>query len=377
LGDNQLKNKIIHSKLPGFTIIEIMIVLLLMSALGLGVMNFMRRNQATMKSANISDEMRTTAATVNKSLKNDLSQVVFLYPSCADTNTDATLACSDIIIRGGITPLPGVDKSDIDALADFSLPSNLEDDQSSLSKEADSVRLVLFDFADSFNCRLYGDHAGENPSSAAEEFWARQEECSGKLSTGNIYVLIDTINGSTYANIFQITETADVGTDEIRITHASSSGNKYNQVGGMGIAAYTSEARIYPVRLVEWAIDDDSTLWRREIIPSSSNRTGYQAWRAVQNNVDGLQFNPVTATLSGSVIKPIEHIRTMSFNALEALNDGIEDIRGISPRYVIRGTSGADRSENVDNPFTSTVESDSVPREEFKFFVEMRNRGEE
>jgi type II secretory pathway pseudopilin PulG len=137
MGMKKLKKILKNSKSnKAFSIIEIMIVLLLMSALGMGVMNFMRQNQANLKTSDISDEIRTAASSVNKLLKNDLSQVVYLNVSCADNqaNTQSTVACSDIKIRSGITPLPGVDKTDVTALTSFGIPANLSADPATLTK---------------------------------------------------------------------------------------------------------------------------------------------------------------------------------------------------------------------------------------------------
>jgi len=160
-----------HRKRPnGFTIIELMIALLIMSSLGLGVANFMRRSTANLKSGSISDEMQTRATLVNKLLKNDISQAVYLNVSCAGNpaNGSATVSCSDIKVRGGITPLPGMNKDDVNGLSGFGLPANLTANSSSLPEINDGIRILQFDLSSSYNCRLYANHIGAaNPSITA------------------------------------------------------------------------------------------------------------------------------------------------------------------------------------------------------------------
>jgi hypothetical protein len=354
-----------------------MIVILLTSALGIGITSYMKKNQSGMRSADLNDEIRSSGEYLRKKLMDDLQPLVFVNPSCA-TNlptgaTNITVPCSDIKIRGGITPLPGALKADVEAMSDFAVPGNLTASVSSLTNSSDAIRLVQYDFTNAVNCRISRTHAGgPNPSTTAERMWFPVSSCNSILQVGKLYALIENISPTTnattaFANIFQVTDKSTVS-GEIQID-AVSSGNRFNQVGGLGLSGFSNQARVFPVKMVEWAAAPDG-IYRREIIPSSSDMIGFQPWVKIQSNVEGIIFKPLTNTSAG----PIEHNRTMNFNS-EASNDGIEDILGVSPFFVIKSARATQEAGQVfDNPLTAAVENDAFPRMPMKFFVSMRNR---
>ncbi|MBN8555779.1 MAG: hypothetical protein J0L93_10070 [Deltaproteobacteria bacterium] len=368
----------------GFSLIELSISLLLVSAFGLGIAGYMKKTNTTLRGADITDDLRTSLGLTQKRLMDDIKQTAKVYPSCSSNQASsaATAACTDLKIRGAFVPLPGTDKADVDAMTGFALPSNLSDSNSTLSKSTDSIILAQYDFSQTFDCRLNSSHTGgSNPSTTsgtstgAERLWASWDACHNKLSVGKLYVLLETFTASgvstSFGNVFQITSLTDAGTrpstNDIQID-AASTNNLFNQQGGLGLSGFTSNARIYPIKLVEWTVASTGGLYRREIKPSSGDLSGYQAWVQVQANVEGIQFYPLTITTTSAV----EHQRTMQFTS-NANNNGVEDIRGISPWVVLKSNKASQDGTTYDNPQTASSENDAYPRKNAKFFVQMRN----
>jgi len=133
-----------------------MITLLLVSALGLGIANYMKKNNEVLSSDTTIQEVNGDVNTLNLQLSRDLEQVAYINPSCNDhpMNSSTAIDCSSILIRGGIIPLPGTTKDDVTAMIDFNLPSNYDSAENTLTKDDDSIRISVFNFTDNFNCSL-------------------------------------------------------------------------------------------------------------------------------------------------------------------------------------------------------------------------------
>lgn len=382
------QGSLVSSNSNGFTLIELTIALLIVSFLGIAMANYLRKSNVNMSSSDASSELHSHLSVLQKMLTEDIRQAAYINPSCATNpaSSSATTSCSNLKIRGGIMPMPGTTASAIDELTNFDLPSNLEYSTSALSESSDALRLVVFNFSDSTNCRL-NPYKTSNPSSTsgtatgAERFWTLREGCSTILSTGGLYIIMEAFDDDStiYSNVFQVTALTDLGgtatsSDQLQID-AASTNNLYNQVGGLGLSGFTSNARIYPIKIIEWAFESGTGLsgpglYRREISPSSSDLQGYGTWNLVQSSMDGIQFFPVTMT-STSVV---EHQRTMQFTS-DTANNGIEDILGVSVRVVLKSSKATSTGGPYDNPLTSTVEGDQYPRLETKFFINARNTG--
>lgn len=349
-----------------FTLIEIMIALLLVSSLGLLLTNYLRNSSRNMASADRSGELRDQTLITNKLVSDDLIQAVYLNPSCADNpaRATATLDCDEVIIKGGITPFPGYSQEDMDLLVDFQVPSNLEDDPGLLTDDNDAIRVVLFH--ENIDCPLDTTTAN-NPSDSSEKLWVDSAACANEIKPGQLYMILETVDSVVYSNVFQVTAVDDETTpNEIDI---SSSTSIFNPTGGLGIAGYSNRARLYSVKLVELAVSSvDEGLFRREVVPTASDLTGFTAWVQIQPLVENLQFFPLTLTTAGAVT----HTRTMQFDSDEN-NDGLEDIRGVSPRVVLKSSRSDPSGTLFDNPITSVSEDDPFPRAELNFYVSMFN----
>lgn len=361
-----------------------------MSSLGMGFATYMKKQNVQMRGTDISEDLRNAGMLTQKKLSEDIKQAAFLYPSC-DVNqasSAATTACSSLKIRSDITPIPAATKEDLDALTDFTLSADLSTATGSLTKATDALRLAVFNYSGTYNCKLNAKHVGANPSTTsgtsagAERLFLERDACNGKVAVGSLFMIVQSFGTTsirTYANVFQITALTNLGTVpgasnyETQVD-ALSTNNIYNQPGGLGLSGFTSEARIYPIKLVEWAVGNTGGLYRREIIPSSGDLTGKQAWSLMQSSVEGVQFGYVTASTTQSWI----HNRTMAFtNDADANgvrnNNGLEDIRGVTPWFVIKSSRSAQDGKTYDNPLTASVEADAFARKDFKFFVEVRN----
>lgn len=340
-----------------------MISILIVSLFGLGVFSYLGRSSANLKSSDISNEVNASAELIQKFLRDDIEQVAYLNPACGShAPSTGTVPCSDIVIRGGITPLPAVDKSGVELMTNFSIPANISSDPDNLTSTNDGLRLAIFDLRGVSNCPLDSRVSNNPPTgsdSTAEHLFV---DCGcTHLHSNGIYLLIESINGKTYSNVLQATQLQNncslaSPNNHFRVDHQSLS-NRYNQIGGLGRSGFTSSARLYPIKLVEWAMGSNG-LYRREIQPDASDALGAKPWVLMQANVDQIQFYPVTVTTTSA----IEHQRTMQF-AADATSDGIEDILGLSPRVFIkssRKTSGRGQSEDF-------------LRKEIKFYIQMRN----
>lgn len=364
----------------GFSLVQLSIATLLMSSLGIGVTTYMKRQNLELRKSDLRDDVRTSGGVAAKLLIDDIKQAVFLNPSSTTNpaSSSVTTPASAIQVRAGVTPIPGVSKEDVDAMTTLWLPSNITADASDLEKSSDAIRLVEYDYTGTWGCRLNPRHSGSNPSTSQERLWIQRSSCLNasneiRIAQGKIYIIVEsfgTASPVTYSNLFQITAPpTDLGVaaDEI-LVEASSSSNLFNQNDGLGLSGFTNAARIYPVKLVEWAVGDSGGLYRREIKPTADDTSGYQSWTLMQANVESIQFNYITS----NGVDAWTHSRTMTWTS-DTHNDGVEDIQGVLPWFVIKSAKPNPDSVTDDNPLTALVESDHYSRKDFKFFVDFRN----
>lgn len=360
-----------------FTLIELMIAILLLSAITMGMAKYLKSNSASMSTSTLSEEMQSTLSRIRSKIDADIKQAVGLNPSCED-NAPSTFSsgdCSSIEVLGGIVPLPNSYQADVDGLTTMDSPANLTDSSSGFTNHSDALRILQYDFEGGFNCSLNSRHTSSaNPSSSSQRFWAHPQ-CQSLLEEGGLYIISEEIDDDEviYSNIFQITaitsQTLIDGTIDLQIDY-SSSNNLWNQSTNFGDAGYSSRARIYRVKVVEYAVASEGGLWRREITPSTNDLSGYQSWELVEPGVESLQF----AYTLGNASNRTAHSRSLSFTS-DAWNNGLEDIFGVTPHFVLKSDKPtSDSSKTFDNPLTSAVETDSYPRKEAYFFVAMRNR---
>lgn len=363
----------------GFTAVEILIALLIVSFLAIASTNFLRSSSIRLADEQKISQNSESSILLQKKLMDDLKNIVSLNPACADNppSTFISGACSELKVIAGITPLPASSREDLDELTDF-LPSESVEAGASLSKSTDAIRLLLYDFTGSFNCKLNPRHTSTpNPSRSIgtglgdERLWAHPQ-CASLLQVGSVYILTEEIEGIVFSNLFQITAMSTVNlpdsTQEIQIDTRSSS-SLWNQRFGLGAYGYSSAARIYPVKIVEWAVSDSGGLWRREIRPSATDLTGKLAWNLVAEDIESMQFYYLTG--SGSSF--LTHHRQLSFNS-DVDHNGTEDIRGLTPHLVIKGREATNSANAIfDNPHTETVENDRYPRSELSFFASIIN----
>jgi len=363
-----------------FSLAEVMIAVLLASFVAMMGINFLKANATRLADEQVSNQNTEATNLLQKQMLSDFKNLVALNPACDDNAPTTFIAgdCSDLKVRAGITPLPGATKEDLDNLDHFLPNSNATTDQN-ISKTVDAVRIVTYDFDGSFNCRLNPRHRNTpNPSQSTstgagdERLWAHPQ-CSSLLQIGRVYILSEEIDGVTYSNLFQVTALSTVNlsdsTQEIQVD-ARSNSNAWNQRFGLGAAGYSSAARIYPVKLIEWAVGAAGGLFRREISPAGEQLIGKGEWQLISDQVEGLQFY----FLTGGGSNFVSHHRKLSFSS-NTQNNGFEDIRGLTPHLVIK-SSQSSRSSNrtYDNPHTAEVEDDSYPRQEFSFFATIMNQ---
>ena len=357
----------LRSKLSkqAFTLVELAIAILIVSALGLSLSQYLRRNSEALLQSDRGRQIDQETDQVSNRLSRIFQDVAFLNPPCVDNpaNSNSTINCSVIKVRGGITPLPAWEWSDLNAQSSFQPSANLTGDPASFENLNDAVRVIKYNFSgSSFDCSLDSSVA-VNPSVSEEKLWV-DSSCASLLRRNQIYMLAEQFSGVAFSTLFQVT---DISGNQIG---TSSAGGPINQVGGLGLSGFTSAARVFPVRLEEYALKvDDSTLLRREVLPNETSRYGFGPWEVYLAGIESIQFWPVTVVASG----PIQHQRSMSFSS-DAANNGVEDIRGVIPWFVSKGSSeSAGSNLSTDNPFTAEVETDGLQRSQRRFFVKMMN----
>jgi hypothetical protein len=310
-------------------------------------------------------EVDQEADLVSKKLSKIFQDAAFVNPPCVDNPIDATsvIACSAIKVRGGIVPLPGHDWSDVNPIDNVLLPANLTANPVDLPKINDAVRVVKYNFeGEQFNCSL--DKTVEaNPAITEERFWVHTD-CLPLLRRNHIYLMAEQFAGVAYSAVFQISEIAG---NQISIASVNSS---FNQVGGLGIGGFTNAARIFPIKLEEYALKiDEQSILRREISPTEASRFGQGSWEIYLTGIESLQLWPVTILPTAS----IQHQRSLALTS-DAANNGVEDIRGIFPWFVLKSSRTLEgASELSDNPFTAEAETDGLIRVQRRFFVKMDN----
>lgn len=352
----------------GFSLIELMIVALIVSALGLGLSIYLKRSSVQLRSNDQRESLRSQVQIAENLLKRELQQIVFINPACINnkpSGLEPTADCAGIKVRSGFTPYPGHSKEEMDTRVDLSLSSNLEADPASLSFESDAARIVVYDFDGGYHCPL-DENVANNPAPSSFRIWA-SETCTG-LELGRLYILTEEMNGQVFSNLFQITELTGGSGSAYRID--MNPGGLFNQSDPMSASLFSTKARIFPVKLVEYAIGNEGGLYRREIRPTSGNLSGYQEWTELLAEVEGLQFKMVTITTS----EVHTHWRVMNFDNND-LNNGIEDIRGVSPRIVLKLNREDPNQQLYDNPLTSLIENDHFPRQETNFYINFKNTG--
>lgn len=350
-----------------FSFVELMIAGLIFSALGLSISIYLKQNQTQLSTSDASEELRSASRVIEKVLKDQFQQIAFINPIC-DTNAPTGVAsvalCSNLKVFSGVIPYPGKQQSHMQAASDFALPGTLETGDSTLDSSNDAIRFAQFDFEAGFNCPL-DPSVTDNPSTSSHLLYA-DPSCLGQLENNRLYVLVQDFNGVQYSNVFQITALTESTNVEIQYNESTSI---YNQIDTLGESGFNSSARIYPIYFVDYAVDPDKGLMTREIRPSSSDLTGMNSnWVRLYKEVEGMQFEYLTVLTSGVDL----HTRTMDFVADES-GDGVEDIKGVIPRLIIKSKTPSKGIEGNDNPLTLAFENDEYKRFDQKFFVMLKN----
>lgn len=363
----------------GLSLIELMIAVTLLSAVAIYATRFLKQNNSTLSESDSFQELRTSYERIRGKIDADLKQAVALNPSCDDNQADAFLDgdCEELLVRGGVTPLPDADKDAISAMSSFAPPANLSDDPAGFTGSNDGIRILQYDFTGTFNCRLNPRHtATANPSTSENALFAHPQ-CSSLLEVGGAYIISEEIGGVVFSNVFQITamstSTLIDGTSDIRVEFSAGLGNRWNQPDSLGEAGYSTLARIYPVKLVEYAIDaDNGGLYRREFTPSSGDFVGATDWALVEPNVESLQLTYILGnSTSGTAVSQ----RGIIFGA-DDWQDGLEDVFGVTPRLIMKSNHHSNNPDSVqtDNPLTASVEADQLFRQDLSFYAPLRNR---
>jgi hypothetical protein len=150
---------------------------------------------------------------------------------------------------------------------------------------------------------------------------------------------------------------------------SSSSGNLFNQVGGLGDTGFSGGV-LFKVKVFEYAPSaDGSTLARRQLTGNlQHDLNGLSSWLGgvIARNLEGVQFGFRTANR--------EHSRYIDFSSDPSAN-GLADIRAVTLRAVSRSKTPDNHLSGVfDNPLTSLVEADGYLREELRFITTLNSR---
>lgn len=349
--------------------VELMIALLLVSSLGLGISIYLQRSSQSLRTSEEGGDIEQSSLLLSRMLSSDIRQAVYLNPSCVGNaaTDEVSTNCADIPFRGGIVPLPGLNMESLSSLANVQLPPTLEANASSLTSPQDGLRILLFDFDQDFHCPLDRTLA-VNPEPTQQRLFV-PTTCN-QLEVGGLYVIVEEHGSLSFSNLLQVTALS-VGGTNIEVEHSNAGANLYNQVGSLVNSGFTRNARLYPVFVVEYALDEQQNtgLYRREIRPHPGDLSGFGEWQPVDALVESIQFTYVSVLSNGTAQT---HLRTMQFTA-DVGNNGVEDIRGVQPRIIFRSQRSTEGGQLFANPMIPGSPQDSFPRKDHNFFVALQN----
>lgn len=354
-----------RSSQKAFSLIELMIVLLIVSAIGIGMTNYLRKSSEGLREADLDSSMAQVDLVVSRMLSEDLAQAVAIFSSCSDNNPQSSVACSTVPVRGAITPLPGLSLSNVEILNSFSLPTQATTPANGLFFESDAIRILVFD---STQPCLLNANRNDNPESGTATIYTNPN-CAG-LEEGQIHLLVEQ-DAVYYADLFQIASvTENTGVEFVITTETD---GVFGTTGFFSDMGYSNDAVFYPVKFIEYAVDaTEGGLYRREITPSAADTLGYQPWVLISDRIETLQFNHFM--ISAASGDNVFHNRSLSLVGADEGLDSVEDIRGVQPHLISVSATEGSADRTYDNPMTATVESDHFPRKETLFFVDLVNQ---
>lgn len=351
----------------GFSFTETLITAFLVSSLALGLSIYMKRSGLELRSSDLSENLRAQIDQAQNQLKNDIRQIVYINPSC-DENAPAdravSTACSEIIIKAGFTPYPGESRQAMNARFDLEVSDRTDVAATELSFMSDAARLVLFDFEETYFCRL-DENVVLNPSPDDDYAMTASSDCP-ELQLGGLYVIMEDMGNQIFSNLFQITALSGGGGSPYVITAAFE--GIFNQSAPLGASGFTNQAQIFPVYLVELAVATDGGLYRRELRPHASDFDGYGNWALVNSLVEALQFSFVTLPETG--VK--NYVRTLDFSGSD-LDQQLSDLRGLSTHIVLKSEKSHPKQTGSDNPLTAAIENDGYARKDSHLYINFRN----
>lgn len=350
----------------GFSFTETLITAFLVSSLALGLTIYMKRSGLELRSSDQSENLRSQVDLTQNQLKNDIRQVVYINPAC-DENAPAdravTAACSEIIFKAGFTPYPGESRQAMNGRFDLEISDSTDVAAEELSFMSDAARLVLFDFEETYFCRL-DENVALNPSSDDDYALTASSDCP-ELQLGGLYVIMEDMGNQIFSNLFQITALSGGGGSPYVIT--ADYVGLFNQSAPLGASGFTNKAQIFPVYLVEFAVSTEGGLYRREIRPQASD-DGYGDWALVNSLVEALQFSFLTLPETG--VK--NYVRTLNFSGSE-FDKQLSDLRGLNASLVLKSEKSHPKQIASDNPLTATIENDGYARKDSHFYINFRN----
>ena len=351
----------------GFSFTETLITTFLVSSLALGLSIYMKRSGLELRSSDQSENLRSQIDLTQNQLKNDVRQIVYINPACdenAPADRTVSAACYEIIIKAGFTPYPGESRQVMNARFDLEVSDSTDAAAGELSFISDGARLVLFNFEETYFCRL-DENVALNPSSDDDYALTASSSCP-ELQLGGLYVIMEDMGNEIFSNLFQITALSGGSGSPYVITAAYE--GIFNQSAPLGASGITNKAQIFPVYLVELAVSNDGGLYRREIRPQASDFDGYGDWVLMNSLVEALQFSFLTLPETG--VK--NYIRTLDFSGSE-FDKQLSDIRGLNAHIVLKSEKSHPKQRASDNPLTASIENDGYARKDSHFYINFRN----
>lgn len=345
-----------------FTLIELMIAVLIVSAIGLSLTSFFKKSAKGLRESELNSDLSQGEILATRMISDDISQAVAFESACQGNNPTSGVLCSDVPIHGSISPLSGLNKTDVEGLTYWSLPPSATTPANALGFHSDALRVMIFE--DTTPC-LLNSNRNDNPEAGTQMIYAAPD-CAG-LAEGKIYIITQNLGTVTFSDVFQIESLTENAGVEFEID--TGAGGTYGVAGSYGNMGYTNEAVIYPVMMVEYAVDGtDGGLFRRTHEPTAGDLAGKTDWVEISPNVESLQFTYYTSPATG----PKFHSRTVDFDDVDG-DRSIGDILGVQPHLITISSTESEEDAVYDNPLTVAAENDHFPRNETIFFVEMVN----
>lgn len=399
-----------------YTFIELLVGMLLSAFVFVGIFQYFRSSHRGFEDSQVKTQLSSSMNLVEQKLLQDIQSAIHLNSFCTgrpDRNPVDLVAvgdgfielaaCSDLRIQGGLIPVPGATKSEMEESVQFRIQPGLSENVLS-TRASDGLRLITLDHElSSSGCRVYATNDLRNPVANVEALLVstnddpncRRTTAGGIIEPGRFYILsqafqrgsithvasslveISAVSGEGDLVSFLTSEAAFVdpqsaqNNNNIPISIAAenpqgmvllslnSGQSAINLPGGPALMGFRSgfmpearsSARLLPAKIIELAWEGRGgslgQLQRREIYKLNGHQAQMASdWEVVSASVESLHVHGLTSS--------VQLGRAPLWSVGDPSADGLEDLMGLRLKVVLRSQKEFPRQEARPNPYLQT-----------------------